>query len=76
MQRIGDKSLNFSSVYNYNPKTHWLEVQKTIQTGCDTRMGLHSFTVQNQGVEFLCQEIRGAWVEAQLEFNQRLSYHN
>ena len=57
MQRIGEKSLNFSSVYNYNPKIHWLEVQKTRQTGCDIKMGLHSFTAQNQGVEFPCQEI-------------------
>lgn len=57
MQRIGGKSLNFSSVYNYNPKRHWLEVQKTRKTGCDMRMGLHCFTAQNQGVEFLCQEI-------------------
>lgn len=67
MQRIGGKSLNFSSVYNYSPKTHWLVVQKTRKTGCDIRMGLHSFTAQNQGVEFLSQEICGAWVEAQLE---------
>lgn len=42
-------------------------VQKTRKTGCDIRMGLHSFTAQNQGVEFLSQEICGAWVEAQLE---------